>query len=111
MRRKKIPCQSVLNKLENFILPDHLNDIHKLERVLVSKRLLFKKIAIMPKGQSPKLKGNICNVPVEVNDIVTTLPREPSKNGLLIVKLKRKLEYRGYVYFEGVRSTMIHVHL
>jgi len=86
---KKMACQSVLNKLETVTLPDHLNGIHKLERVLVSKRLLFKKIVIMPKGQSPKLKGNICNVPVEVNDKVTTLPREPTNNGFLLVKLKR----------------------
>lgn len=77
-----MPCQSVSNKLEIFPLPDHLNNIHKLERVLVSKRLLFKKITIMSKGQTPKIKGNICNVPVEVNDTVTTLPREPNNNGL-----------------------------
>jgi len=82
-----------LNKLENFVLPDHLDGIHKLEQVLVSKRLLFKKIAIMPKGRSPKLKGNICNVPVEVDDIMTTLPREPSNNGLLLVNWNIKVMY------------------
>jgi len=59
LRKKKIPCQSVSNKLENIELPNGLSNINRLERVLVAKRLLFKKITIMPKGQSPKLKGNI----------------------------------------------------
>ena len=61
----------------------------------------------MPKGQSLKLKGNICNVPIELIDICNTLPREPNCNGLILVKLKRKLEYRGHVYFEGVRPTIV----
>ena len=61
----------------------------------------------MSRGQTPKMKGNICNVPVEVNDTVTTLPRAPNNNGLVMVKLKRKLEYRGHVYFENVRPLLI----
>ena len=32
-------------------------------RVLVSRRILLKKISIITKGQSPKLKGSICNIP------------------------------------------------
>ena len=64
LHKKQKPCQSVSNKLENVTLPDGLSSINRLERVLVSKRLLFKKITIMPKGQSPKLKRNICNIPV-----------------------------------------------
>ena len=40
--------------------------IRQLERVLAATRLQFKKITIMTKGQSPKLKGKICNVPVNL---------------------------------------------
>ena len=28
--------------------------------VLIARRLIFKKVTIMPKGQSPKVKGAIC---------------------------------------------------
>ena len=61
----------------------------------------------MPKGQSPKLKGAICNVPIDVVHTCNTLPRTADSNGLLIVKLKRKLVYRGHVYFEPVRPSII----
>ena len=78
-----------------------------MEKILVSKRLLFKKVAIMPKGQSPKIKGSVCNVPVEVMDVSTLLPRQASCNGLMIIKLKRNLEYRDHVYFEPVRPDIV----
>ena len=49
---KKIPCQSVYYKLQIQNLPKHFQDIRRLEKVLVSKRILFKKVTIMPKGQA-----------------------------------------------------------
>ncbi|XP_066925712.1 uncharacterized protein [Clytia hemisphaerica] len=61
----------------------------------------------MPKGQFPKLKGSICNVPIDVEDIANTLPRRANDNGLVIVKLKRKLEYKGHVVFEPIRPDFI----
>lgn len=56
----------------------------------------------MPKGQAPKLKGVICNVKVDERDIFNTLPLLADNNGLVIVKLKKKLHYRGHVYFVSV---------
>ena len=61
----------------------------------------------MPKGQSPKFKGVICNVPMDVVSTCNTLPCPADSNGLVTVKLKRKLEYRGHVYFEPVRPRLI----
>ena len=58
----------------------------------------------MPKVQTPKLKGSICNVPVNTSDIVNTLPQGIGSNRILMVKLKRKLMYRGHVYFEAVST-------
>ena len=63
-------------------------------------------ISIMPKGQSPKLKGSICNVPIDI-DVSNILPRQPNSNNILIVKLKRKLQYRGRVSFEPVRPVFV----
>ena len=45
-----------------------------------SKRILFKKIVIMPKGQDPKLKGAICNVPLKPDDVYNILPRGADSN-------------------------------
>ena len=62
----------------------------------------------MPKGQGPKIKDTICNVPIE--DVVTycnNLPRPADSNGLVIAKLKKKLEYRSYSLFEPVRPEFV----
>ena len=61
----------------------------------------------MPKGQSPKLKGALCTVPIDIGDVCKTLPRPADSNGIVIVKLKRKLQYRSHVYFESLRPNFI----
>lgn len=63
----------------------------------MARQLLFKKITIMPKGQSPKLRGAICNVPVDCQNTTTTLPHGADSNGIIIIKLKRKLSFYGHV--------------
>ena len=35
------------------------------------------------------------------------LPRPADSNGIIIVKLKRKLHYSGHVYFESARTNFI----
>ena len=102
LKKGQLTAQAVSNKLNIFDLPDHLANMNRLEKAIISRRILFKKITIMPKGQTPKLKGSICNVPVNTSDVVHTLPQGADSNGILMVKLKRKLIYRGHVYFEAV---------
>ena len=59
----------------------------------------------MLKGQTPKLTGSICNVPIDTNDVTNALPRGADSNGIVMIKLKRKLSFRGDVYFEAVPQT------
>ena len=107
LKKKQVPCQSVANKLEVFHLPQEFLSIRRLEKVLIAKRILFKKVTIMQKGQFPKLKGSICNIPIHENKTTNVLPRQPDSNGLVMVKLKRKLEYRGHIYFDAVRPYFV----
>jgi len=73
--QKKIPCQAVWNKLSLNDLPEEIAILNRLEKVLISKRILFKKILVMPKGQQPKIKGAICNIPIRVDAVSNCLPR------------------------------------
>ena len=58
----------------------------------------------MPKGQSPKVKGNVCNIPItEIDSNCKALRRPADSFGIIAVKLKRKNEFRGHVLFEPVR--------
>ena len=47
LSRNEIPCQAVLNKYNLDPIPDQLTDLKELEKILPSKRIIFKKIAIM----------------------------------------------------------------
>ena len=56
LKKKQISGQAVINKLEISGSPDVLIDLNRLERVLISKKIillkfrtLFKKVTIMPK--------------------------------------------------------------
>ena len=69
---------------------------------------MFKKAVIRPKDHAPKIKGTICNVPVEYAETYcNTLPWPADSNGLVIIKLKRKLEYRSHFLFETVRPEFV----
>ncbi|CAB3992912.1 Hypothetical predicted protein [Paramuricea clavata] len=61
----------------------------------------------MPKGQQRKIKGAICNVPVECSKTCDVLPRPPYRSGIILLKLKRKLQFRGHVYFQAVRPQFV----
>ena len=61
----------------------------------------------MPKGQAPKMKCAICNVPLEAEDVCDVLPRGADSNGILYVKLKRKMMYNGHEYFDSVRRHIV----
>ena len=88
-------------------IPAELASLEKLEQILIAQRIVFEKIIIMPKGQQRKIKGAICNVPVECDETCKVLPRPPERSGIIMLKLKRKLEFRGHVYFQAVRLQFI----
>ena len=104
-----MPCQAVFDKTSLDPIPDELKYLKKLEKDLISKRIIFKKIAIMHgKGEFAKIKGSICNIPIETANICNILPRPADSNGLIVVKLKRNLKYNGYVYFEPLCPSVIY---
>lgn len=78
-------------KIPIFPVPEILLNLNRLERVLISRRILLKKINVIPKEGFPKLKGTICKIPVDSKNIANVLPQGADSNGLLVAKLKRKL--------------------
>ena len=77
-------------------IPDELKDFKKLEKILISKRIIFKKIATMNrKEEFAKIKGIICNIPIETANTCNILPRPADSNGLIVVKLKQDLKVQG----------------
>ena len=90
LKKDKTPPQAVTNKLMLEPIPDVLETLNRLEKTLISKRILFKKITVMPKGQQPKIRGAVCNIPVQADAISNVLPRPAEDDGVVLVKLKEK---------------------
>lgn len=103
----KLPCQAVVNNMYVDEIPTELSSLGKLEQILIAQRIVFEKIVVMPKGQQRKIKGAICNIPVECDQTCNQLPRPPDRSGIIMLKLKRKLQFRGHVYFQAVRPELI----
>ena len=104
---RKVPCQAVHNDMFVDDIPTELSTLEKLEQILIAQRIVFEKIVVMPKGQQRKIKGAICNVPVECDKTCETLPRAPESSGIILLKLKRKLQFRGHVYYQAVRPNVV----
>ena len=68
---------------------------------------MFEKSIAVPKGQQRKSKSAICNIPVECDQTCNILPRPPERSGIILLKLKRKLEFRGHVHFQAVRPQVV----
>lgn len=105
--KNKIPCQAVSNKLEVFDIPEELNSLNKLESILVAQQISFQKIIVMQKGQQRKIRGAVCNVPIDYDTVCKHLPRPPSSSGFVMIKLKRKIEFNGHCYFQAVRPEFV----
>ena len=106
-KKNKTPCQAVYNNLAVDDVPPELASLDKLEQILVSQRIVFQKIVVMPKGQQRKIRGAICNVPVSCEETCHVLPRPPDSSGIIMLKLKRRLQFRGHVYFQAVRPEVV----
>lgn len=47
-----------------------------------------------PRGNQLKIKGNVVNVPADVNNTVNVLPQLPHESGTIRVQLKRQLQLK-----------------
>ena len=66
------------------------------------------KVTIMSKGQTPKIKETNPNILVQETETNWNMfLLLPYGKGIVIVKLKRKLEYKGHALFEAVRLEMV----
>ena len=70
VKNGKMPPCCIANGLEFPTIPEELK-LTKLEERLVSPRLVFMQLREMPRGGQINLKGNIVNVPADVNNTKT----------------------------------------
>ena len=97
LRKKKLPPCSVMNGLQLQETDQDLKDqnlmLTDLEAAMVSQRIIFQMIRLLPKSRWTALHDRAIMVPITDDAINTTLskmPRTPTEAGLIGIKLKRK---------------------
>ena len=106
LRDSKIPKLSVTNGMKWPIKPPELN-LHQLEERLIALRIPFMQIRELPRGGQYSLKGNVINVPVDIQPTINCLPRPMDDNFTVAIQLKKKLSYKTVDFKENVRPLRV----
>lgn len=61
----------------------------------------------LPRGGQFSIKGNVVNVPVDIQRTINSLPRNMDKSCTIAVKLKKKLQYKKCDFSENVRPLAV----
>ena len=102
LKRSELPVQSVGNGLKLDEIPPELSNLNSLEIRLICLRIPFIKMVNLPVGKQRGIHGPTVNVPANIDNICTALPRLPSKSDIIPIKLKRKLTYKSHYLFDFV---------
>ncbi|VDI00600.1 Hypothetical predicted protein [Mytilus galloprovincialis] len=102
IQKGKVPAESFFNNLLLDDVPNELSKLNQLEQHLISLNIPFMKIIALPKGGQKAVHGPCVCVPSDIFKVTTTLPRSEDDNCLVKVKLKRKLQYKGYEEYQFV---------
>ena len=102
--KSQVLCHGVVNNLYLDEIPEAIKTLNKLETTLLCKMLLFKKVVIMAKEQSLKLIGAVVNVLVDVNE---TFDKLLICDHIVLMKLKKKLMYKGHIFLEPVNPEKV----
>ena len=82
-------------------------DLNELECRMLAPRLAFQKLLQAPRGNQFKIKGNVVNIPADVNNTVNILPQLPQESGTIKIHLKRQLEYESSALSLNVRPNKL----
>ena len=90
-----------------FPTKPYIFDLNELECRLLAPRIAFQKLIQAPSGKQLKIFGNVVsllvNVPADVTNTVSMLPRLSSEAGTIKINLKRKLQYKSSAISLNVR--------
>ncbi|XP_069136358.1 uncharacterized protein [Argopecten irradians] len=106
LKEEKIPRLSRKNGMIWPIKPDVLQ-LHPLEERLISQRIPFMQIRELPRGGQLSAKGNVVNVPVDIQPTVNALPRQIDEHVTIAVKLKKRLSHKSACFTENVRPNAV----
>jgi hypothetical protein len=107
MKSNLVPKLATVNGLKVEEQPPELSQLNMLERHLISPAIPFMKMVSLIKGAQKGVHGQIVCVKADVNSVAQSLPRLPTDQSLIRVKLKRKLEYKGHHMCQDISPSKI----
>ncbi|CAF0843236.1 unnamed protein product [Adineta ricciae] len=105
---KKVPNLSLSNGLAFYEVPDCLKVLTELEERLISPRIPFMAIRSLGFCKQFGLKGNLVNVPMNVDTNVSILPRSFSDTHTIQLKLIRQMKNKNAFMYETIRPKVVH---
>lgn len=96
-----MPPEAAANKMHLDPVPEELSCLNSLVQHLILLHIPFMKVMALPKGGQKNIHGPVVCVPSDVKK-TSMLPLKPNENLLLRVKLKRKLNYKGYYEYQFI---------
>ena len=106
-KQNTVPRLATANKLNLYKIPPQLSQLNMLERHLIAPAIPFMKMISLIKGAQKGIHGQVVCVKADVNTTAKCLPRLPTDESLIRVKLKRKLEYKGHHMCQDVNPTKL----
>ncbi|XP_062283095.1 uncharacterized protein LOC133987667 [Scomber scombrus] len=102
-----LPPECSINSLSVDPIPPELACLNSLEQHLIALHIPFMKMLALPKGGQNGVHGPVTCVPANIVQTTNLLPRSNMDSQLLLVKLKRKLTYKGHYEYQYVDTTRI----
>ncbi len=99
IKNNRVPRLSVLNGFSFPVIPEALRYLTELEERLVSPRIPFMRICSLGVDGQFGLKGNVVNVPIDVETNVKILPRKYDETFTVQLRLKRMLEHKSSEFY------------
>ena len=108
LKKGKMPSIAYYgNLLVSASMPKDLSDLNTLEQFLLTPVIPFMKVVNLPKGYQRGIHGQVVCVQSDLNKVARSLPRPVDDTGLIKIKLKRKLRYKGHHLYQQVRSNKV----
>ena len=107
IKKHIVPRLSNANNLVLCPQPPELSELNILERHLIAPVIPFMKLVPLYKGCQKGIHGQVVCVKADVDSTAKALPRLPTDDSLVRVKLKRKLQYKSHVIYRQVCPSKI----
>ena len=88
-----MPKLSVANGMKWPNKPTELN-LYQLEKRLIALRIPFIQIRELLRGGQYSLKGNVINIPVDIQHTINCLSRPMDEHFTVAIQLKKTLSYK-----------------